>query len=203
VTTIAVVPVQNLSAAKSRLAACLSSAKRRALVLDLLGVVLSALRESQRINGSIVVTPDPDVVEAAGGYDADGLLDNRVGLNDAIRLARNEVLRRGAGTLLIILGDLPLIRRAEIDRMLAISVESDVVVVPDRHGLGTNALVLRPPDVLEPCFGPGSLAAHRAAAHSKGLRIHEYRAPAAGFDLDVPNDLDDLARVEAGWMIGR
>ncbi len=63
-----------------------------------------------------------------------------------------------------------------------------VVLVTDRHGTGTNALGLRPPDVIDFAFGPGSRAAHRERAAAAGARYVELDGPLT-VDLDTPEDL--------------
>ena len=67
--------------------------------------------------------------------------------------------------------------------------DAGVVVVPDRHGTGTNALVLSPPDAIEPSFGPDSLARHVAAAEAAGVPSGSRRCPALALDVDTPDDL--------------
>jgi 2-phospho-L-lactate/phosphoenolpyruvate guanylyltransferase len=68
-----------------------------------------------------------------------------------------------------------------------------VAIVPDRHLAGTNALVLSPPDAIEPSFGPGSLARHTAAARAAGLDYSVERVPTLMLDVDTPEDLAELA----------
>lgn len=199
-TTVAIVPVQHFTQAKSRLAGRLSPAERRALVVHLLDVVLGALRGSTMVDRTIVVTPDPDVLGLAAGYGAVGLRENGAGLNAAIIQAREAAIRWGAGTALVMLGDLPLVRSEDVDDLLRTAEAADVVLAPDRQQSGTNALVLRPPDALEPVFGPGSYPAHRAAARARGLRVLEYRSPAVAFDIDLAADLDELVRDGVNWM---
>ena len=75
-----------------------------------------------------------------------------------------------------------------------------VVLVPDRHGTGTNALVLRPPDVIDFAFGPNSREAHRRAAAAAGAAYLEVTGPLA-IDIDTPADLvlvDSLTVEEIG-----
>jgi 2-phospho-L-lactate guanylyltransferase len=68
-----------------------------------------------------------------------------------------------------------------------------VVIVPDRHGTGTNALVLSPPDAIEPAFGPGSFARHVAAAEAAGVPHRVEEVPGLALDVDTPDDLAELA----------
>ena len=67
-------------------------------------------------------------------------------------------------------------------------------IVPDRHGTGTNALVLRPPDAIRPAFGEGSCARHVAAAREAGIPFGVEELPSLGLDLDTPADLVALTR---------
>ena len=199
-TVVAIVPVQRLSRAKSRLSERLSPFERRALVVYLLDVVLDALLGSSVVNQIIVVTPDPEVIGLAARHGAIGLRETGSGLNEAIGQARDEAIRQGTGLLLVMLGDLPLVRPRDVDDLVLAADAADVVLAPDRRRRGTNALVLRPPAALEPAFGPASFSAHRAAARASGLRIQEFHSPAIAFDIDVASDLDELERDGVNWL---
>lgn len=198
-TTIAIVPVQHLSLAKSRLAGRLTPAERRLLVVHLLGVVLDALHRSSLVDQTIIITPDQDVIPLVERGGAIGLLEKGTGLNPAIRQARDQAIRLGTDTLLVMLGDLPLVRPCDIDDLLRSAEGADVVLASDRQRRGTNALVLRPPGVLEPAFGPGSYPAHRTAAIVGGLRVQEFWSPEIAFDVDVDSDLAELDRLGVNW----
>jgi 2-phospho-L-lactate/phosphoenolpyruvate guanylyltransferase len=69
---------------------------------------------------------------------------------------------------------------------------ADVVIVPDRHGSGTNALRLSPPDVIAPAFGPGSFARHAARGAAAGAVVRVAQAPSLELDVDTPGDLAAL-----------
>lgn len=193
--TFAIVPVKALADSKSRLAAVLSPAERAALTLDTLRAVLDAL-DLPGIAARLVVSPDPAVLDAAQASGATGLLqrctppDAADGLNGALEEARVAALAAGAGALLIVLGDLPLLGRGNVEALLELADMPRVVVLaPDRRESGTNALLVRPANALPFAFGPGSLARHQALAAARGLRIAHYRAPGAALDLDTPDDL--------------
>jgi 2-phospho-L-lactate guanylyltransferase len=72
-------------------------------------------------------------------------------------------------------------------------VQAEVVIVPDRHGTGTNGLLLTPPDAIEPAFGPGSCERHRALAHAAGARCLIERPASLLLDVDTGDDLAALA----------
>ena len=75
-----------------------------------------------------------------------------------------------------------------------------VALVPDRHGRGTNALLLAPPDVIDVCFGGDSHAAHAAAAADAGARFVDLGGPLT-YDLDTPDDLL-LDQAQAAESVG-
>ena len=67
-----------------------------------------------------------------------------------------------------------------------------MTIVPDRHGTGTNALLLTPPDAIEPSFGPGSRARHEAAAAAAGAECRIAEPPSLALDVDTADDLAAL-----------
>ncbi len=189
--TIAVLPIKRLEVAKQRLADDLGAGTRRALVEAMVTDVLIALRRATRVDSVLVVTEDTGVEALAHGYDADTVVDpGAPSHSEAARIGVKEALERGAGRVLLVAGDCPALDPAEIDALLARDEEPpDVVVLCDRHGAGTNGLLLTPPDVIEPAFGPGSCARHVRAAEAAGARAEV--ADIVGFALDV-DTLEDL-----------
>src|SRR3989442_897417 len=65
----------------------------------------------------------------------------------------------------------------------------EVAVVPDRHGTGTNALVLAPPDAMRPSFGEGSFERHMAAARDADRNHRVEPVGSLAPDVDTPEDL--------------
>ena len=130
------------------------------------------------------------VLTHAATLGARTLRQRSTGLNAGLREARIDVIAGGAGALVVLPIDLPLVTSAEIARVLAPLDEQAhaVVLVTDRHGTGTNVLALRPPDVIDVAFGPGSRAAHRRAAEASGATYIEVDGPLS-VDLDTPDDL--------------
>jgi len=63
-----------------------------------------------------------------------------------------------------------------------------VALAPCRHGTGTNALFLRPPDLIAPGFGADSFRRHCDLARRAGLEPVIVRMPGLAFDLDTPLD---------------
>lgn len=191
--TWALVPIRGLETAKTRLGEDLDAEERVELVTGLLRRTLMATRDARRIVGSIVVTMDPDAAGIAKELHAVGLVERAPGLNGAIRAARSVAAARGATAVLVLPADLPSVSSGALDELLA-SAEAAadtralVAIVPDRHGLGTNALLVSPPDAIDPAFGESSRAAHAARAMAAGATWLELEGPLA-LDLDTPADL--------------
>lgn len=193
---VAVVPIKRLDDAKSRLASRLTPPERRRLVLDLLGRVLDALVRSDVVERCLVVSADPLVRERAVAAGALGVDEGCAtsGQNAALERARVTARFWNPTALLVISGDLPLITAADIAALARLGVTpGTVVIAPDRREMGTNALLLHPPDLLPFRFGPGSLRTHRAAATARGVQLRLYRAYGTAVDLDLPEDLDLVA----------
>ena len=64
-----------------------------------------------------------------------------------------------------------------------------MVIVPDRHDTGTNALVVDPSGPFEPQFGPGSRQRHVEQAESRRLSYAIERPASLTIDVDTGDDL--------------
>lgn len=191
----AVLPVKRFAAAKRRLDNGLSDGTRRALAEAMVTDVLIALRRAKRVDGVIVVSGESTAVALAAGYDATAVVDDPddAGHSAAALRGVGEAIARGARRALLVPGDCPALDPAEVDALLARPLQDrDVVVVPDRHGDGTNALLLTPPDAMEPSFGPGSRARHEEMARAAGATVTAIDVPTLGLDVDTVDDLDAL-----------
>jgi 2-phospho-L-lactate guanylyltransferase len=94
-------------------------------------------------------------------------------------------------------GDCPLLDPRELDRMLTGVPDPYVAVIPDRHGTGTNALVLTPPDALTPAYGEGSCARHLRLAEQQGAAPEVVPVPGLPLDVDSGEDLAQLRTILA------
>jgi 2-phospho-L-lactate/phosphoenolpyruvate guanylyltransferase len=187
----AAIPVGTLDGAKSRLGAVLDAEERRDLVAEMARTTIRAVVGTAGISDTLVITPDDEVRALALGAGARPIRQRSRGLNAGLREARDEAVAAGATSLLIVPIDLPRVTSAAIGEVLA-ALETTpppaVIIVTDRHGRGTNALLLSPPDVIDVLFGGDSRDAHVAAATAAGARVVELGGPLA-YDLDTPDDL--------------
>jgi 2-phospho-L-lactate/phosphoenolpyruvate guanylyltransferase len=190
-TTTVVIPVRALEGAKSRLGLVLDAEERRELVERLLRRTVAAALGTPGVARVVVVSPDPDVLAIGDGEGADGVRQRSAGLNPGIVEAREA---RDDDRILVLPGDLPTITPADVAAILAAADAAAaggrpvVVLAPDRHGRGTNALLLDPPGVIEPAFGRDSRDAHARLAAAAGAVFVEL-AGVLGLDVDTPDDL--------------
>jgi 2-phospho-L-lactate guanylyltransferase len=193
--TLALLPVKSFALAKRRLRGGVDPARLRKLVDAMLRDVLDALAET-KLDGVIVISAAAAVRKLALGRGVRVLADRDQGHNAAARLGVAEALRLGSDRVLLVPGDCPAIDPAEIDELLAhISTPPEALIVPDRHGTGTNALLLAPPDAVEPSFGPASCARHVALARAAQVSYVVLKVPSLALDIDTPDDLAELARL--------
>ena len=200
----AVVPVKDLAGAKSRLGPVLDPAGRAALTLTMMRNVLAALQEAG-VERAYVVSPDPDVLDAAAGAGAVPHRQKSQGMNPALNEAREKAVADGATSLLVLPADLPLLRAPDVGAIAEARNGGEgrrfVAAAPDAAGKGTNALLLSPPDALPFLFGPDSFAAHLGAARERGVEARVVERPNLGFDLDTADDLRRLAAPASPAML--
>ncbi|HYH57621.1 MAG TPA: 2-phospho-L-lactate guanylyltransferase [Thermoleophilaceae bacterium] len=196
--TLAILPIKSFGSAKQRLSALLGQGSREALAQAMFSDVLGSLRRVKGLDAIAVVTDDARAESAARGGRVQVLRDRaETGQSDATLIGIRHALSCGFERALLVPGDTPLVDPLEVDGMLtrAAAERLAAVIVPDRDGAGTNALLLRPADLFEPSFGPGSLERHVEAAAASGERFQIQRVRSLMHDVDTPDDLADLGAV--------
>jgi 2-phospho-L-lactate guanylyltransferase len=201
----AIIPVGTLEGAKTRLAGTLDAEERHDLVDGLLARTVVSALAVEGLADVLVISPDPEVLARAAEIGARTLRQRTSGLNAGLTEARADVTAGGAEAILVLPIDLPFVSADAVSAVLepltstgvpspdpappaAENATGQVVLVTDRHGTGTNALALRPPEVIDFAFGPGSRHAHRTAAEAAGATYVEVGGPLT-VDLDTPEDL--------------
>jgi 2-phospho-L-lactate guanylyltransferase len=197
-TTAGILPIKSFDEAKHRLASGLTAAIRRALAEAMFSDVLTALRRSRSIELILVVSSDRHAQRIAAGHGATVLEDAGSGHSDAAVIGIKRALRAGADRVLLVPGDCPLLDAAQVDELLDYPVlEPSALIIPDRHGTGTNGLLLTPPGSLTPSFGEGSCARHFELAVSQGTSPEVVSVQSLALDIDTPEDLETLREVFA------
>lgn len=196
----AVLPVKRFDAAKQRLSLGLDDQSRRELIAAMLHDVLESVGAARMIEHTIVVSGEPEAQRLALEAGAEAAPDpDDAGHPEAALLGIDAARTRGATCVVLVPGDCPLLDPRDLDRLLTGVPDPYVAVVPDRHGTGTNALLLSPPDAIRPAFGEGSCERHIEAARTAGVPHGVEPLDSLALDLDTPADLIALTRaIESG-----
>ena len=187
--------MKRFGAAKQRMAAGITGGQRRDLAEAMVADVLEAIGHARAIERTIVVTGDPIAQELAATAGAEVVPDPEdAGHVQAALAGIARAEADGAERVVLLAGDCPLLDPRELDRLLTGVPGNYVGVVPDRHGTGTNALLLSPPNAIVPAFGEGSRDRHVEAARQAGVPFGLEELPSIELDLDTPADVIALTR---------
>jgi 2-phospho-L-lactate guanylyltransferase len=178
-------------AAKTRLAPILDPGSRAELAAAMLEDVL-AVTGAIPFASRMVVTESDAVRRLAAHAGAETLAAAAEGTDHAAVVALADATAAGARSALVLVADLPLLRAEDLERLLA--EEADVVIAPDRHRIGTNALLLTPPSVIAPAFGADSFQRHRDNAARARATIRMVASRGVAMDLDSTDDLRAVLR---------
>jgi len=194
----AIVPVKPLRRGKSRLAGTLSEDERTHLNQLLLEHTLKTLKDLKEIEQILVVSRDPAALSLAREHGARTVREaGSPKLNTALKRATVVAQLYATRGVLVLPADLPLITREDILALVERAKKPPVVVIaPDRHEEGTNALLICPAGLIEYDFGPGSYQRHCERARKAGARLEVVTLPSLGLDLDLPEDLDMVLKLE-------
>ncbi|MGI8665760.1 MAG: 2-phospho-L-lactate guanylyltransferase [Jatrophihabitans sp.] len=180
------VPIKHSGAAKSRLQDATRDERTHsrlvhAIQLDTLAAVL-AVRTDPLVAGlsvvagplAFVLPPQIEVLEDAGG-----------GLNAALSVAAVQLAQRfPADGVVVMVGDLPALRPADLLAVLAAAQEHPRSFVRDLAGTGTTLLATEAGHWLQPMFGPDSARLHQDSGAAELPAAESVRA-----DVDTAADL--------------
>jgi len=186
----ALLPVKAPKNAKQRLQGSLSPSQREALARLMFQEVFSTLCT---VRGLDRIIADHASRSGATVFEE----HEQRGHSHSADAAARRAMSLGAATILLLPIDVPLVTKAEIENLIGAtgqSLEKGVIIVPSSDGTGTNALVRTPPDAIASCFGPGSFQAHLDQARQRGVPAKVLRPAGLLFDIDTPEDVEELLR---------
>lgn len=194
----AIVPVKPLKRGKSRLAGILTEEERTQLNQDLLEKTLKTLSQLKELDQVLVVSRDPHALTIARNYGAKTVQeDGQPHLNTALTRATVMAQLHSPHGVLVLPADLPLLTPDDVLALIDRAVRPPVVVIaPDRHRKGTNALLMVPPSLIEYDFGDGSFERHCERARQAGAKLEIVELPSLALDLDLPEDLEMVRKLE-------
>ncbi|MEO8355590.1 MAG: 2-phospho-L-lactate guanylyltransferase [Chloroflexota bacterium] len=198
----AIVPVKPLRRGKSRLAGALSEDERTELNRTLLQHTLKTLSELKELEQVLVISRDPQALTIARSYGARTVRENgQSELNVALRRATVVAQVYATRGVLVLPADLPLISGEDIRALIERAIDPPVVVIaPDRHEKGTNALLISPAGLIEYDFGENSFQRHCEHVKKSGARLEIVNLPSLGLDLDIPEDLEIVRGLEKNMV---
>ncbi|MFN3472596.1 MAG: 2-phospho-L-lactate guanylyltransferase [Blastomonas sp.] len=190
-----IIPVRSPAEGKSRLAGVLDAGGRAAIVEQMFLHVLEAALGLGDAAHCHVVSSSSLLLERARQRGANGIHETVSGLNPALTEAASRL--EPDRPVMALHADLPLLEADDLACMIEALSRADVVTASDHAGLGTNALLLRRPNIIPFAFGVGSLARHQALAGSAGLRCVQVSRRGLSTDIDEPADLARFQRLQA------
>lgn len=188
----AIVPIKPLNRAKSRLADVLQPHQREYLAIEMLRHNLRVLTSTPSLQGVMVISRDMKALSLAREVKGVQTLQESgtPQLNNALQRATRMLMAMGAEAALILPADVPLVSRGDVEAMIHLgATPNSIVIAPDRHQDGTNAIFTRPPDVIPFSFGVGSFQCHLQYSGKTGLTVQVYESERLGLDVDTPEDL--------------
>lgn len=198
----AVVPVKPLRRGKSRLSGVLSEDERTALNKRLLIHTVDTLTKLPELEQVLVVSRDSEALAIARLHGARTVLEDSAShLNIALERATAVATSYAARGVLILPADLPNITPDDVRTLISTAKHgASVVIAPDHHGTGTNALLVRPPGLISYSFGENSFKRHMAQIEDKQIKVEVIEMPCLAQDVDYPEDLTFLNGQIADWL---
>ncbi len=200
----ALIPVKGFANAKQRLSPLLSAPQREVLAEAMLRDVLRQVVLTRGLEETFVVTGNGRVSGIASSMGARVIQETEEkGETEAVLFALAKLMQGGTRMVLIIPADIPLVESSDLELLLGqVSrnslTSSFALLVPSHDRLGTNALLLSPPDVIRPRFGYDSFTHHLGEVAAKGLPPRIIENERIALDIDEPRDLERFLSLGGG-----
>ena len=205
----ALIPVKGFRNAKQRLSPLLDARDRETLAEAMFRNVLRQVLAARRLHATFVVTGNDAVAEITLALGAEVIREAAErGETEAVDFARRRLKAAGWEAVLILPGDIPLLCAHDIDELLLQLPEDAAapfaLLVPSHDRMGTNALLLAPPDIIKLRFGYDSFSYHMAQLSAQKLPLRFSENERMALDIDEPKDLQRFLAMgaEAGEAFG-
>lgn len=189
----ALIPVNRLSEAKTRLAKEFSKEERAELVMCMVRDVLDAVSGLMEV----VIISENDVRDKLSEYNFHFILEEKRDLDNAVYLATEYATEKKADATLFIPADIPLIKRSHVEAVLRLGKRYQVVIAPSKDG-GTGVLFRKPPNIIEGKFSRGSFAYHVSEAEKKRAKTFVFESTSLSLDIDTPEDVNEFMNFGSG-----
>lgn len=191
-----VVPVKQFHLAKQRLSTVLSSDERAYLAKMLLHDVLRSVTNCPKTTQTVIVSRDPAAEEIAHAFGCVFLPETASDLSTAVSQGAAYAKEHGATSFAMLPADVPRVSSAEVTALLSSGPKlSGITIVSDRHGTGTNGIVVRPINLMPFSFGESSYQIHCRRAQDLGVSVAQLKLAGLSLDIDTPSDLISLLEI--------
>ncbi len=199
----AILPVKKYSIGKSRLQHFFSEAELAELNQQLFESTFTKLKETPGIDNILVVSREQHALQWSRNHGGIALLeDDPSTLNSAISKAQNYVCDAGGGRIMVLPSDLPLMTSKDLLNLIGLADgERQLVIVPDHHQSGTNALIMSEPELIRPSFGSGSFRKHTRQAMERNANLVIYLNENIQWDLDTSLELYRIINTQSELTI--
>jgi len=199
----ALIPAKGFTHAKQRLSPLLGVEARELLAEAMLRDVLHQVVVSRGLGATFVITGDARVSKIAFSLGAEVIPEEEErGETEAVLFALERLKPRGVQTVLIIPADIPLVRASDIELLLGQAAKHGsspfALLVPSHDRMGTNALLLSPPDIIGLRFGYDSFSYHLDQVAAAGLPPRVLENERIALDIDEPKDLERFLAAARG-----
>jgi 2-phospho-L-lactate/phosphoenolpyruvate guanylyltransferase len=197
----ALIPIKGFANAKQRLSAQLSAGERALLAETMMRDVVAEAVAAHGLDAVYVVTGNEHVAKIAGALDARVILEEEEsGETGAVEFALAELKRRGVDAALVVPADMPLVRASDLEQVIgqAPSAAPFALLVPSHDRMGTNALLLAPPDIIRLRFGYDSFSYHVSQVAARGAPLTVIENERISLDIDEPRDLERFVAAGGG-----
>lgn len=201
--TWAILPVKRYSVGKSRLQHLFSEAELAELNRQLFESTFTKLKEIPGIDKILVVSREEHALQWSRNHGGTALLeDDPSTLNAAITKAQRYVCDAGGGRIMVLPSDLPLMTLKDLYTLICLAEgKRQLVIIPDHHQSGTNALIMSDPDLIRPRFGSGSFRKHTKQAMEKNAELVVYLNENIQWDLDTSLELYRIINTQSELTI--
>jgi len=190
--TAAIIPVKTFLKAKTRLG--LSTEQTEKICEIMLEEILQVLSISPQIDEIIIITKDKKALSISKKFNATQIIDDKEsGVNDAVALADEYLLKNGFEASIVFPQDIPYIKTQDIDFILKFKTNSNfAIIVPSRRFDGTNALVRNPVNLMKTHYDEDSYKIHMSTAKEQTREVSLVFVKRIMLDVDNMEDLKFL-----------
>ena len=203
--TLVIVPMKQLSDAKSRLKELMSNEARIEFAKKLLEQTLirlkTATREYKKTHQIAVLTECKEVrsfVEKRETCVIQSSIINK--LSESLSFGVQWARSRGFSAVCIIPADLGDPSLADLKKFIFFPIEHYAMLICPSKDFGTNALLISPPDAITFNYGRKSFGKHLEIANKRRIKTSILELKSLTFDIDTIKDFKELLQRSPGFL---